>query len=649
MSHGGGQQPYLQAPGLANAAHLLPTQPSTNQSSVNQSYPSLPVHGQELKPSVAGLPGAQNMEKGKQEQNNVELGSGNTAHMGTSELSNTEVLEPKQLVGSDGTPHAFENGTPQKGNMKLKEGTMDNATELPSASKSADVGNEDGKENEQRSDKSFSTSALPPVSSVPIAKQIPGSHFVQSSDLGRNQPQFLGQSPGQLRPQVPGKMHPSHSIYSDNPSGTLFGSSSVAPYGSGSGSLGLPQGHINQGKFPGGPPFVSPPPPGTRGGITGGAHPDFHDGSLRKPHPPNSMEGPGGFPDGRHRELRPHGSMEQRPFGQTPSLHRLQDERMNLLPEEQLKPFPTGHNFGRMDFEGDLQKFPRPSHMEGGPRPRFPPPGPHDQGPHMFGDRFKPSGFHDASLRRPGYPDFPRPGPGFDHHGSPGRDFRANESHSYPLGKSFQASRFPGLSGHLQRGEFDAPINMHGSDHMITGPRKHSRLGDAMGQDMLPMHSRRGDFAPHNLHSREATGPGAFRGHLEMGEPAFPGSYLPLRPFAEPFGREMPGYPHHNEPGFRGRYAHDDGFYRGEMEPFDNPRKRKHGSIMCRICNVDCETVEGLDLHSQTREHQTKAMDMVISIKQQHSKKQKVSNHRFMHEEGRKNRTASFEGQGKKH
>ncbi|KAL8129950.1 hypothetical protein V2J09_019105, partial [Rumex salicifolius] len=587
ISHGGLQQPYSQAPGLTNAANSLPNQPRTSQPLVNQSYPSLPVYGQELiKPSTAD---AQIMGKGKQESNNAEQGSGNLAG-----VRNAESLEPKPTVGSDANPRVFENGTPQNGNMKIKEGILDNATEFPSASNSA---KENTKENEQRPDKGFSNSALPPAS---IAKQMHGSHSVPSSDPGRNQ--LGGPSP--------------------------------------------------QHRFP---------PPGTCGGMIGGVRPDFHEGSLSKPHPPNPMEGPG-FSDGRHPELRHHGSMERRPFGQTPSLHRLQDERMNMLPEEHLKPFPTDHSFGRRDFEGDLHKFPRPSHLDGGNPVKFGPPfpPPHDHGPHMFGDRLKPGGFRDVGLGRHGYPDFPRPVHGFGHHGSPGRDFRAvptpgvggfphdidgNESHSYPPGKAFQEGRFPGISGHIQRGEFDGPMNMQGSDHMIAGFRKHSRVGDPIGQDMRPMHSRRGDFGPHNVHSRD--GPGAFRGHLEMGEPAFPGSYLPPRPFAEPFGREMRGYPHHGEPGFKGnysmRYAHDDGFYRGEMEPFDNPRKRKPGSVMCRICSVDCETVEGLDLHSQTREHQKKAMDMVMSIKQQNSKKQKVSNQRTVLEEGRKNRTASFE------
>ena len=35
----------------------------------------------------------------------------------------------------------------------------------------------------------------------------------------------------------------------------------------------------------------------------------------------------------------------------------------------------------------------------------------------------------------------------------------------------------------------------------------------------------------------------------------------------------------------------------------------------CRICNVDCESVQGLEMHGQTREHQWMAMNMVNNIK----------------------------------
>lgn len=60
------------------------------------------------------------------------------------------------------------------------------------------------------------------------------------------------------------------------------------------------------------------------------------------------------------------------------------------------------------------------------------------------------------------------------------------------------------------------------------------------------------------------------------------------------------------------------------MDPFEHSRKRKSSTMgWCRICKVDCETVEGLDLHSQTRDHQKMAMDMVLTIKQQNKKRQK--------------------------
>lgn len=62
----------------------------------------------------------------------------------------------------------------------------------------------------------------------------------------------------------------------------------------------------------------------------------------------------------------------------------------------------------------------------------------------------------------------------------------------------------------------------------------------------------------------------------------------------------------------------------GDMDAFEFPRKRMPGSMgWCRICRIDCETVEGLDMHSQTREHQKMAMDMILCIKQEIAKKQR--------------------------
>ena len=75
----------------------------------------------------------------------------------------------------------------------------------------------------------------------------------------------------------------------------------------------------------------------------------------------------------------------------------------------------------------------------------------------------------------------------------------------------------------------------------------------------------------------------------------------------------------HYASGFVERY---DLVFQGNMSTFDNSRKRKNMSMgWCRICKVDCETVEGLDRHSQSREHQKMSLDMVMSIKLQNKKK----------------------------
>lgn len=58
------------------------------------------------------------------------------------------------------------------------------------------------------------------------------------------------------------------------------------------------------------------------------------------------------------------------------------------------------------------------------------------------------------------------------------------------------------------------------------------------------------------------------------------------------------------------------------MDSIDQFRNRKPPSTgWCRICEFDCEAVEGLEMHSQTREHQNMSMDMVKSIKLKIKKK----------------------------
>ncbi|GMH11180.1 hypothetical protein Nepgr_013021 [Nepenthes gracilis] len=308
------------------------------------------------------------------------------------------------------------------------------------------------------------------------------------------------------------------------------------------------------------------------------------------------------------------------------------------------------------------------------------------------GDRSRPLGFHDDNLGRAdlnrSHLDFPEPvpefgrrhvnsltprSPGRDYAGLPSRGFgnftggeiEGNESRSFgggskpfdlssdPLGKAMHENRFPAPPGHLQGSELDRPGNLPMGNHPGVGPPvNHSRAGDVIFHDVLPGHLRRGEhFGPRNTDLGEGTGFGSFVSHGRIGDRPMAGNFPSHLPVGESFRGDRVGHPRLGEPGFRSsytlpRYAHDSGFLPVEKETFDYSGKRK--PVMCRICRVDCETVEGLDLHSQTREHQKKAMDMVLRIKQQNSKKQKTSNDRSSLEDGNKPRNASFEGHGNK-
>ncbi|CAA6661698.1 unnamed protein product [Spirodela intermedia] len=172
------------------------------------------------------------------------------------------------------------------------------------------------------------------------------------------------------------------------------------------------------------------------------------------------------------------------------------------------------------------------------------------------------------------------------------------------------------------------------------------RVGDLDGRDMMPSQMRSGDPL--------GAGAGSFHNHLPVGELAGLEN-VPPHLYSRDFSRfgDFPPHDFPNEP--RGlssvsihfysfeRYLFMSGSFQGGQDPLDNSRKRKQGSIgWCRICKVDCETVEGLDLHSQTTEHQKRAMDIVLSIKQDNAKKQKLSSEE--HEESNKSRKAGFEG-----
>ncbi|KAK2641937.1 hypothetical protein Ddye_023700 [Dipteronia dyeriana] len=419
---------------------------------------------------------------------------------------------------------------------------------------------------------------------------------------------------------------------------------------------------------------------------------------------------PGYMDDRRPDSLLP-GSLERGPLGQpsgimsnmmrlngAPGLE-LRNERFKPFPDERLNPFPIDparRVIDRGEFEEDSNQFPRPSHFDMEPIPKlvnhFPSSRPLDRGPHGFGMDVGPRPF-DRGLNydsvggsgpsrylssyagdRPGsihedaagrsdsahtHPDFLGPNPGYGRRhmdgfsprspvrdypgissrgfgGLPGslgsnhsslNDIDRREFHRFgdPMGNSFHESRFPAYQSHLRRGEFDGP----------------GRSDDFIGQDFLPSHFQRGEhLGPHNLRFGEMGSFGGFPGHAREGDLVGPGNFP---------------RPRLGEPGFRSSFSHqgfpkDGGIYTGDMESFESQRKRKPPSMgWCRICKVDCETVDGLDLHSQTREHQKMSMDMVVRIKQNAKKQKLTSSDRASYDDANKLRNANFEGRGKKH
>ncbi|KAL2606481.1 hypothetical protein AAZV13_09G186700 [Glycine max] len=332
------------------------------------------------------------------------------------------------------------------------------------------------------------------------------------------------------------------------------------------------------------------------------------------------------------------------------------------LQDETFKPFHAlnQQNIDRREFDDDLKKFSSlPSNSE--PVSKF---GNYSLGAHDAGKR--PVGIHDDVIKKSG--------PGYGRHHMDGIASRSPVSeyaemssrrlgpHAGSLvGKAgiddfegrvarrfgeFHDSRFPHLPSHLHRDDFDGFGNFRMGEH--------PRSGDFIGQDEFGGHFRRGEhLAPHN-----------FPRHLQLGEPigfgAHPGHMRAVeldgfRGF-ESFGKGgRPGHPQLGEPGFRSSFSlpgfpNDARFLTGDIRLLDNLRRRKASSMgWCRICKVDCETVEGLDLHSQTKEHQKMAMDIVKTIKQNAKKQKLIPSEQSSIDEGNKTHNTSIEGRGNKH
>lgn len=385
--------------------------------------------------------------------------------------------------------------------------------------------------------------------------------------------------------------------------------------------------------------------------------PPFHAGA------PN-LSRPGGHQFGASLPGDMHGQMRGNLPPHAAEGYGLQDERF--------KPFhvPSQQNIDRREFDDDLKKFSRLP-LDAEPVSKF---GNHSFGAHEAGKR--PVGIHDDVIKKSGstfHPDYLGPGPGYGRHHMDGMDPRSPVSeyaemssrrfgpHSGSLGKfgiddfdgrvahrfgDIRDSRFPHLPSHLHRDEFDGFGNFRMGEH--------PRGGDFIGQDEFAGHFRRGEhLGPHN-----------FPRHLQLGEPigfgAHPGHMRAVelggfRSFESLSKGNRSGHPQLGEPGFRSSFSlpgfpNDAGFLTGDIRSFDNLRRRKASSMgWCRICKVDCETVEGLDFHSQTKEHQRMAMDMVKTIKQNAKKRKLIPSEQPLVDEGNKTHNTGFEGRGNKH
>lgn len=384
----------------------------------------------------------------------------------------------------------------------------------------------------------------------------------------------------------------------------------------------------------------------------------------------------------------PPGSFEKVPFGQPRSMESARDKRLKAPIGEQLSPLSVPHDQASQPLDKPLRGLGYDSGSKfeanaGVPPNRLLPPY-HPPGSMHFkdsGEREAPLGPHDDDRKRGGSgfgvhhmdylsarnPDgefFNIPPRGFvsrsgfeDIGGREPRQFIEGPGPfnlpSNLAGGLYSDGRFQALPGH-SHGEIDGLGDLRGGEPTTFGrPYKHVRSGDLFGKDVRHLH--RVDpldpqKLPSNLRFGEPAGFGPFAGRAYMGELS---GFGDIPGFGESIGRNKPGMPRFGEPGFRSRYPVpgylNHGLYAGDVDTFDRPRKRKPVSMgWCRICKVDCETVEGLDMHSQTREHQDMAMDMVRSIKEQNRKKQKTFSDRASVEDKGKTRKAVFEGRGRK-
>ncbi|XP_047333177.1 uncharacterized protein LOC124936703 isoform X2 [Impatiens glandulifera] len=171
---------------------------------------------------------------------------------------------------------------------------------------------------------------------------------------------------------------------------------------------------------------------------------------------------------------------------------------------------------------------------------------------------------------------------------------------SDPIRHPFSQDRLP------QRGEVDVPGNFRGGD--LTRP------------EMLPPHLRKGDpFSSGNFHGHfplPEPGFGSY-GDPRMGDFSGPGNLHHRPRIGESLGENLFGQPRIGEPGFRSSYS--------SSASLDSIERRRPPGIYCRICDVVCESLEALDMHAHTKDHQKMSLNVVANIKR-NAKKRKATN-----------------------
>ncbi|CAL5053733.1 unnamed protein product [Urochloa decumbens] len=253
-------------------------------------------------------------------------------------------------------------------------------------------------------------------------------------------------------------------------------------------------------------------------------------------------------------------------LGQQPVSGRAFHEEGFNTSGEHLRPhaaYPGRHD----NVKDGLKQFPGSAHLDGQGLPNGPRPFERALG--------RPEGFLDSL---PGRPPFP------------------NQRSPFPVGLHEDFPRKPNsAAGHHDFHSHGAEFDHHRADGM-------------------PIFRNTGPFGMSGPH-KDQLGSGNLPGNLQhsFGGPEFP-----------PTTRFNPGHMHPGDPNLVADYSQH-GFSK-ESAHFGLGGPLRNGNVgWCRICMVNCGNAENLDLHVQTREHQQCAMDLVLKMKQDVAKTQKMN------------------------